>query len=139
MEGKSKIPADLVDDVAAFLDQETYEDCKNYLIKHYKIIDRRVADGLFEDSLVTFVQYPPQFGKRMVRCSQMITYLCDIRDATHGQQDITLFFYRLLGPDPSFKKGFEDHCDMLCKRMMESAARIKKNMEEEEKKKGGEE
>ena len=136
MEGKSKIPQELIDDVASFLDQETYEDCKQYLIKHYKLIDRRVADGLFEDSLVTFVEYPPQFGQRMIRCSQMITYLCDIRDATHGQQDITLFFYRLLGPDPSFRKGFEDHCAMLCKKMLESAQRIKKNMEEEKKNEG---
>ncbi|BFU22507.1 hypothetical protein KM1_035360 [Entamoeba histolytica HM-3:IMSS] len=133
MNPNSKIPPELVDDVANFLDQETYEDCKVYLTKHYKLIDRKVADGLFEDSLLTFVQYPPQFGARMVRCSQILTYLCDIRDATHGQQDITLFFYRLLGPDPSFKKGFEDHCKMLCEKMIQSAARIKKSMEEEEK------
>ena len=122
---ESKIPKEFVEDVANFLDQETYEQCRDYLIKHYKLIDKRVADGLFEDSLVTFVQYPPQYGARMVRCSQMINYLVDIRDATHGQQDINLFFHRLLGPDPTFKKGFEDHCALICKRMMESAERIR--------------
>ncbi|ELP90280.1 hypothetical protein EIN_503960, partial [Entamoeba invadens IP1] len=95
MERTSKIPQEYVEDVANFLDQEKYEDCREYLIKHYKLIDRKVADGLFEDSLTTFVEYPPQYGARMVRCSQILTYLCDIKEATHGQQDITLFFYRL--------------------------------------------
>ena len=130
----SSIPEHMVNIVASFLDQETYEDCRAYLIKNLSLIDRTIANGLFEDALYTFVEYPPAFGERMIRCSQIITYLCDIRQATNGQQDITLFFHRILNADPSFRKSFEDHCKMLSEKMQESAKRIKAKQQAQEKK-----
>jgi hypothetical protein len=66
-----------------------------------------VSDSLFEKGFLIWDSHPREIAERFIRHSQMIHYMVDLRNASGGQQDITLFFHRLLDDDPSFRGVFE--------------------------------
>eukprot|EP00727_Mastigamoeba_balamuthi_P005181 m51a1_g14661 putative pleckstrin homology domain-containing protein 1-like (292) ;mRNA; r:13200-15564 len=95
--------------VAEFVECVRYEDCRSFLQKHPELIRQDVCDSLFERACMIWDEAPHEVVERFVRASQMVNYLVDVRRATAGQQDITLFFHRLLD-DPeadAFRAAFE--------------------------------
>ncbi|KAH3761444.1 hypothetical protein Pelo_6728 [Pelomyxa schiedti] len=114
-----------VDEVAGFVDCDGYEECRDYLQRHPHLIKQNVCDSLFEKGYLVFGTHPRAISHRFIRNAQVIHYLLDIQKATSGQQDITLFFHRLLGADPSFKAYFEEQVKNLMDHVEKSYLRRK--------------
>lgn len=67
---------------------------------------------------------PHQISARFIRNAQMIQYLLDLRKVSNGQQDITLFFYRIIeDKDKSFRAMFENQVASILKHVEQSWAR----------------
>jgi hypothetical protein len=47
------------DDVVGFVECETYEDCRDYLIKHPQIINKIVSDEMFQKGYLALRTHPP--------------------------------------------------------------------------------
>jgi len=88
---------------------------------------------MFQKGFLTLKTHPPEFGTRFIRNAQILQYLLDIRKASSGQQDITLFFSRLLHPlSKEHLISFETEYRALVKRILD---RHKERAKEEKKKK----
>lgn len=97
--------------VAQYVECATYEECRSFLQKHPELIDKKVADSLFENGYMIWETQPHAISARFIRNGQIINYLLDIRKASGGQQDITLFFYRIIeDKSGNFRKTFEEQC-----------------------------
>lgn len=84
----------------------------------------QVSDSLFEKGYLVWDSQPHQISARFIRNAQMIQYLLDLRKASNGQQDITLFFYRIIeDKDKSFRAMFENQVASILKHVEESWAR----------------
>jgi hypothetical protein len=85
---------------------------------------------------------PRQIAARFIRNGQIIHYLVDLHKASCGQQDITLFFYRMLQDEANekFVKDFEDQVRNILAGVervwvkRRAAEKEKKKREEEEEK-----
>eukprot|EP00727_Mastigamoeba_balamuthi_P009411 m51a1_g5092 hypothetical protein (135) ;mRNA; f:268637-269202 len=84
-----------------------YEDCRDFLQQHPQLISQAVSDSLFEKGYMIWDTHPREIAERFIRDAQMLHYMVDLQRASNGQQDITLFFHRLLDDDPSFRDVFE--------------------------------
>ena len=120
----TELDDDMIEKVAGFVECATYEECRAYLQKHPELIKKEVSDSLFEKAYLIWDSQPRQISARFVRNAQIIQYLLDLRKASNGQQDITLFFYRILeDKDRSFLRIFEEQVASILKHMEESWAR----------------
>eukprot|EP01116_Phalansterium_solitarium_P003835 TRINITY_DN14666_c0_g1_i1.p1 TRINITY_DN14666_c0_g1~~TRINITY_DN14666_c0_g1_i1.p1 ORF type:complete len:222 (-),score=43.73 TRINITY_DN14666_c0_g1_i1:233-898(-) len=104
--------------VVGYVECGTFEECRDFLIEHPELINKQIADEMFERGYMTLGTHPPEFGTRFIRNSQIISYLLDLRKVSHGQQDISLFFGRLLGPDTSFLANFNKEIYDTVKRVL---------------------
>ena len=83
-----------------------------------------MSDSLFEKGYLIWDSQPHQISARFIRNAQMIQYLIDLRKASNGQQDITLFFYRIIeDKDKSFRAMFENQVASILKHIEQSWAR----------------
>jgi len=125
-------PAD-EDTVVGFVECETYEECRVYLVKNPQIITKEISDEMFQKGFLCLKTHPKEIGTRFIRNAQILQYLLDIRKASGGQQDITLFFTRILDPtNPEYRNNFNVEYKTLVKRILK---RIKEK--EKEAKKAG--
>jgi len=123
-------PLPAVEVVAGYVDCETYEDCRDFLIKHQELINRKTMDQMYERAWMVLRTHPPQFGTRFIRNAQIIQYLLDLRKISSGQQDISLFFHRILDPqNAEYRKSFEQEYKTLVTRVL---TRIKEKEKEKE-------
>ncbi len=77
--------------------------------------------------------HPPEFGTRFIRNAQILQYLLDIRKASSGQQDITLFFSRLLHPtSKEHLFTFENEYRTLVKKILDRHKQRKKKEKEQQ-------
>ena len=112
--------------VSQYVECGTYEQCRDFLQQHPELIDKKVADSLFENGFLIWDSQPHAISARFIRNAQIINYLLDIRKASGGQQDITLFFYRILDDKQrSFKASFEEQCANILRHIDESWKRRK--------------
>jgi len=117
------------DDVVGFVECESFEDCRNYLQKHLAIINKEVSDEMFQKGYLALKTHPPEIGTRFIRNAQILQYLLDIRKASGGQQDITLFFSRILDPNnPEYRMSFNKEYQTLVQRVLQ---RIKEKAKED--------
>lgn len=140
-----------IEAVAGFVECATYEECRDYLQKHPDLIKKevcsvfplfhqrkthmrdditcfdslhQVSDSLFEKGYLVWDSQPHQISARFIRNAQMIQYLLDLRKVSNGQQDITLFFYRIIeDKDKSFRAMFENQVASILKHVEQSWAR----------------
>lgn len=76
--------------------------------------------------------HPPEIGTRFIRNAQILQYLLDLRKASGGQQDISLFFARILDQtNKEYIKSFTEEYMGLVKRILK---RIKEKEKEEKEK-----
>jgi len=126
------------DDVVGFVECASYEECKDWLQKHPQIITKEVSDEMFQKGYLALKTHPPEIGTRFIRNAQILQYLLDIRKASGGQQDVTLFFTRILDPinaeyRTSFNKEYQTLVHRVLQRIKEKAKEEKTAKEEEEK------
>ncbi|KAH3732560.1 Adaptor complexes medium subunit family [Pelomyxa schiedti] len=110
---RPKLDEETFNKVCDFVECETDEECRDFLQKNPYLIQQPVVQALFERAFVTFPTHPREFPRRFLRNGQMLKWMLDLQAATGGQQDITLFFHRLMSPDPSFRTWFESQVDDL--------------------------
>lgn len=132
----TELDQETVELVAQYVECATYEECRDFLQKHPCLIDKKVADSLFENGYMIWETQPHAISARFIRNGQIINYLLDIRKASGGQQDITLFFYRILEDKAGgFRKSFEEQCMSILKHVDDSWKR--RNAEKAAKKDSG--
>ena len=107
----------MIDLISQYVECSTYEECKLFLQKHTALIDSEVADSLIEKAFMIWNEHPHAIAERFVRNGQILQYLLDLRKVSNGQQDITLFFYRIQNDDKSFLIMFENQCKEIVSRI----------------------
>eukprot|EP01119_Soliformovum_irregulare_P009119 TRINITY_DN2225_c0_g1_i1.p1 TRINITY_DN2225_c0_g1~~TRINITY_DN2225_c0_g1_i1.p1 ORF type:complete len:207 (+),score=43.29 TRINITY_DN2225_c0_g1_i1:58-678(+) len=121
------------EEVVGFVECASYEECRDWLAKHPAIINKATSDEMFQKGYLALKTHPVEIGSRFIRNAQILQYLLDIRKASGGQQDITLFFSRILdSSNPEYKNSFNKEWQDLVKRII---ARLKEKEKEEAQKK----
>jgi len=116
-EKRPKPPSE--DVVVDYVECESFEDCRDHLIKHNELINKQVSDEMFEKGFLALKSHPPEIGTRFIRNAQILQYLLDLREVSGGQQDVTLFFARILDPNNSeYKTSFTLEYQTLVKRIL---------------------
>jgi hypothetical protein len=117
--------------VVDYVECESFEDCKAHLIKHPELINKDICDEMYQKGYLALKSHPPVIGTRFIRNAQILQYLLDLRKISGGQQDINLFFARILDErNPEYRKAFTEEYTTLVKRIL---ARIKEREKEEKK------
>jgi len=120
----TELDQETIEKVAGFVECATYEECRSYLQKHPDLIKKEVSDSLFEKGYLIWDSQPHEISARFIRNAQIIQYLIDLRKASNGQQDITLFFYRIIeDKDKSFRLMFEQQVASIIKHVESSWAK----------------
>eukprot|EP01118_Nematostelium_gracile_P000375 TRINITY_DN1039_c0_g1_i1.p1 TRINITY_DN1039_c0_g1~~TRINITY_DN1039_c0_g1_i1.p1 ORF type:complete len:211 (-),score=65.96 TRINITY_DN1039_c0_g1_i1:54-686(-) len=127
-EDRPKPPSE--DDVVGFVECESFKDCRDWLITHPQIITKEISDEMFQKGYLALKTHPVQIGTRFIRNAQILQYLLDIRKASGGQQDISLFFARILDENNaeyrnSFNKEYQDLVKRILNRIKEKEAQEK--------------
>eukprot|EP01117_Protostelium_nocturnum_P002952 TRINITY_DN13887_c0_g1_i1.p1 TRINITY_DN13887_c0_g1~~TRINITY_DN13887_c0_g1_i1.p1 ORF type:complete len:197 (+),score=77.89 TRINITY_DN13887_c0_g1_i1:81-671(+) len=119
--------------VVGYVECETFQQCRDYLQSHPELISKEVADEMFERGFVVLKTHPLQFGTRFIRNAQILTYLLDLRKISGGQQDITLFFARILDPNnPEYRNNFTIEYTAMVTRIVNRHKQLKEEKEAKE-------
>jgi len=120
--------------VVEYVECATYEDCRECLIKHPEIISKQTSDEMFQKGWLALKSHPVEIGTRFIRNAQILQYLLDLRKASNGQQDIGLFFHRILDENnPEYRRSFDKEYQELVVRIIK---RIKEKELEKQKEQG---
>jgi Cdc37 Hsp90 binding domain/MYND finger len=117
--------------VADYVECETYEQCRDFLIHHLDLINKKTIDEMYEKAFYTLgdEDHPVAIGARFIRNAQILQYLLDIRKASSNQQDISLFFNRILANEHknehmfNFEKEWRTLTERIVKRHKEIKAK----------------
>src|SRR5262249_25618406 len=64
-----------VDLIAEYVECATFEECRDFLIKHNEVITKEVSDEMYEKAFLVLKTHPPEIGTRFIRNAQIIQYL----------------------------------------------------------------
>jgi len=138
-EDRPKVDEDIV---VGYVECESFENCRDYLQKHPELINKDVSDEMYQKAYLALKSHPPVIGTRFIRNAQILQYLLDLRKISGGQQDVTLFFARILNElNPEYRNSFTEEYTTLVKRILtrlkekEQKAKEEENKSKEEEKK----
>ncbi|PRP79301.1 hypothetical protein PROFUN_12442 [Planoprotostelium fungivorum] len=107
--------------VAGFVECDTFQECRDYLQKYPQLISK-------------------EFGSRFIRNAQILQYLLDLRKISSGQQDITLFFARILDPqNPEYRNNFTQEYSTLVNRIVKRHKELAEEKRQKKLAEGGKE